>query len=129
MDKTAINPWTWQDEWGFSQAWKVEAGQTMVFISGQTGVDADGEVQHEDDFEAHCRLMFENMGTVLEQAGASFDDVVKITVFIKNMDNLPAFTKVKKEFFSGDGPAQSAVGVTTLAIPALEMEVEAMAVL
>jgi enamine deaminase RidA (YjgF/YER057c/UK114 family) len=128
MDKTEINPWTWQDQWGFSQAWKVEGG-TVVFLAGQTGVDDDGEFVHHDDFEGEVRLMFDNMRRVMEEAGGSLQDVVRLTVFIKDMDKIWDFTRIKKDVFGDYQPAQSAIGVSTLAVPELTLEVEATAVL
>jgi enamine deaminase RidA (YjgF/YER057c/UK114 family) len=83
MDKRQCNPWTWQDAFGFSQAWRVEGAGTLVFVSGQGPISADGAVVAADDFEAQARQTFENLRTVLEQAGASFDDVVKVTTLTR----------------------------------------------
>jgi enamine deaminase RidA (YjgF/YER057c/UK114 family) len=128
MNKQVINPWTWQEEWGFSQAWKVDGPHSVVYVAGQTGVDADGDTIHAGDFDAECRLMFENMRTVLEQSGASLENVVKLTVFIADMGKIDDYTRIKREFFPGDGPTQSAIGVVCLALPDLTLEVEAVAV-
>src|SRR5436190_16770405 len=73
MEKTQVNPWTWQDRRGFSQAWKVEDGRTVIFVSGQVSVSDDGRLAHEGDFAAQTRLVFENLRTVLNQAGATLD--------------------------------------------------------
>jgi 2-iminobutanoate/2-iminopropanoate deaminase len=129
MDKTEINPWTWQDEWGFSQAWKINGAKSIVFLAGQTGVDDDGEFISHDDFEGEVRLMFKNMERVMQEAGGSLNDVVRITVFIKDMSKIDEFTRIKKEIFGDYQPAQSAIGVSCLAIPDLTFEVEATAVL
>ncbi len=129
MQKTQINPWTWQDQRGFSQAWKVEDGKTVVFVSGQTSVSADGQVMHEGDFSQQARLAFENLRTVLEAAGASLDNVVKLGVFLVDMSRMADYGMVKAEFFKGKQPASTAVGVTSLAAPGLMVEIEAIAVL
>jgi enamine deaminase RidA (YjgF/YER057c/UK114 family) len=129
MQKTEINPWEWQDQWGFSQAWKIEGGQTVVFLAGQTGVDDAGEFISHDDFEGEVRLMFENMRRVMEAAGGSLENVVRLTVFIKDMSKIWEFTRIKKEIFGSYQPAQSGIGVVCLAIPELTFEVEATAVL
>ena len=128
MDKTQINPWTWQDRRGFSQAWKVEGAKAVVFVSGQTGVSAKGQVMHAGDFRAQARLAFENLRTVLQAAGASLDDVVKLGVYLVDMGRLAEYGAVKAEFFSGKQPASTAVGVTALAAPGLQVEIEAIAV-
>jgi 2-iminobutanoate/2-iminopropanoate deaminase len=129
VQKTQINPWTRQDRRGFSQAWKVDDARTVVFVSGQISLSADGEVMHEGDFAGQVRLTFENLRTVLEAAGATLDDVVKLSVFLTDMSRMPEYGMVKAEFFKGKQPASTAVGVTSLALPALMVEIEAIAVI
>lgn len=129
MEKSPINPWTWQDSRGFAQAWKVESPRTVVFVSGQASISADGQVMHEGDFAGQARLAFANLRTVLERAGASLDNVVKLGVFLVDMGRLPEYGRVKAEFFKGSQPASTAVGVTALALPGLLVEIEAIAVL
>ena len=128
MRKTQINPWTWQDQRGFSQAWKVEEGQTVIFVSGQVSASADGQPLHPGDFTAQTRLVFENLRTVLERAGASLEHVVKLGVFLTDMSRLPEYGRIKAEFFKGPQPASTAVGVNALALSAYLIEVEATAV-
>jgi 2-iminobutanoate/2-iminopropanoate deaminase len=129
MEKRPVNPWTWQDAFGFAQAWRVDAAGSVVFVSGQISVSADGQLVGEGDFEAQARQCFENLRTVLERCGAQPDDVVKLTVFLTDIPQLPVYRQVKAEFITGDQPASTAVEVSSLAIPALMIEVEAIAVL
>ncbi len=129
MDKQQINPWTWQDKFGFTQAWKVDGAQSLLFISGQAAISADGDVVHAGDFEAQARQTFENIGTVLERAGASFDDIVKVGVFLTDMSRLRDYGRRKSEFIRGPQPASTAVQVSSLALPGMMIEVEAIAVL
>jgi reactive intermediate/imine deaminase len=128
MEKTQINPWTWQDRRGFSQAWKVDGGRTLIFASGQVSISPDGQLMHEGDFAGQAHLVFENLRTILQQAGASLADVVKLGVFLTDMARLPEYNSAKAEFFTGVQPASTAVGVTSLAAPGLMLEVEAVAV-
>lgn len=129
VDKQQINPWTWQDKFGFTQAWKVDGAQSVLFISGQAAISADGDVVHAGDFEAQTRQAFENIGTVLERAGASFDDIVKVGVFVTDMSRLRDYGRIKGEFITGPQPASTAVQVSSLALPGMMIEVEAIAVL
>jgi enamine deaminase RidA (YjgF/YER057c/UK114 family) len=129
MRTTKIDPWTWQDDFGFTQAWRLDGVGSLVLLSGQTGVDADGEVVHADDFQAECRLLFDNIAEVIRQAGGSLEDIFMITVYMTDIGDLPAFTEVEKEFFVTRLPARTAVGVTALAVTGLRVEVEATAVL
>jgi enamine deaminase RidA (YjgF/YER057c/UK114 family) len=80
MEKTQVNPWGWQDQFGFSQAWKVDGARSVVFLAGQIPVSAEGTVVAED-FDAQARQVFGNIRAVLDQAGVGFDAVVKLTVF------------------------------------------------
>lgn len=129
MRRSEHNPWTWQDEWGFSQAWAVEGEGRTVYLAGQTGVDDDGAFLSHGDFEGEVRLLFANMERVLADAGGALEDLVRITVFIKDMSKIDDFTRIKKEVLGGHQPAQSAIGVSTLALPELTLEVEATAVI
>ena len=129
MRGTPINPWTWQDDVGFTQAWRLDGSGALVLLSGQTGVGAEGEVVHADDFAAECRLLFDNIAEVMRQAGGSLEDVFAITVYMTDIGDLAAFTEVETEYFTTRLPARTAVGVTGLAVPGLRVEVEATAVL
>lgn len=129
MKKTQVNPWTWQDQYGFSQCWKVEGAQAMLFIAGQASISADGQVVHTGDFTRQVRLTFENLRTVLERAGASLENVVKLGAFLVGMEHLPEYGRVQAEFFKGKMPAQTALGVAALALPGMLVEVDAIAVL
>jgi reactive intermediate/imine deaminase len=129
VERRQVNPWTWQDAAGFSQAWRVDGVRSLVFVSGQAPVSAAGQLVGEGDFEAQVRQVFENLRAVLEGAGAGVDAVVKLTVYLTDMSRLREYTRIKGEFFSGAQPASTAVGVTALARPEMMVEVEAVAAL
>ena len=129
MDKTQVNPWSWQDAFGFSQAWRVDGAQSIVFASGQVALSPEGQVVGEGDFDAQVRQTLENLRTVLEQAGGSLSDIVKLTVFLTDIANLRDFGRIKADFIQGPQPASTAVEVGSLALPPLMVEVEAIAVL
>jgi 2-iminobutanoate/2-iminopropanoate deaminase len=129
VDKQKVNPWTWQDAAGFSQAWRVDDARSIVFVSGQAPISADGQLVGADDFGAQVRQVFENLRTVLDAAGAGLDAVVKLTVYLTDMTRLREYTRIKGEFFADEQPASTAVGVTGLARPEMLVEVEALAVL
>ena len=129
MNKTPVNPWTWQDRRGFTQAWRVEAPAVILFVSGQVPLDGDGNLVAPGDFDGQARRTFENLGRVLDEAGGTFGDIVKVTVYLTDMARLPDYGRIKAEYIRGRPPASTAVGVTALAIPGLMIEVEATAVL
>jgi 2-iminobutanoate/2-iminopropanoate deaminase len=129
MNKQQINPWTWQDAAGFSQAWRVDGAGSIVFVSGQAPISGDGQLVGEGDFAAQVRQVFENLQAVLEEAGAGLDAIVKLTVYLTDMSRLREYTQIKSEFFTDEQPASTALGVTALARPEMMVEVEAFAVL
>jgi len=126
LNKQQVNPWSWQDRFGFSQAWRVDGADAVVFISGQGPLTADGELVA-DDFETQARQTFENLRTVLEDAGASFEAVVKVNVYLTDISTLRDFGRIKAEFIDGPQPASTAVQVGALALPGMMIEVEAIA--
>jgi 2-iminobutanoate/2-iminopropanoate deaminase len=130
VEKQQINPWTWQEKFGFAQAWKVDGARSIVFVAGQGPVSADGLVVAEGDFEAQARRTFENLKTVLEQAGASFEAVVKVTAYLTDMSNLRDYARVRNEFIdTSRPPASTALQVGSLALPGMMIEIDAIAVL
>ncbi|HLI60699.1 MAG TPA: RidA family protein [Solirubrobacteraceae bacterium] len=130
MDKQQFNPWTWQEKFGFAHAWRVDGAQSVVFLAGQGPLSAEGELVGADDFQAQARQTFENMATVLERAGASFESVVKVTAYLTDMTKLRDYARVRNEFIDvARPPASTALGVSSLAFPGMMIEVEAIAVL
>src|SRR5438132_5062489 len=95
-------------------------------IPGVT-LDAAGNVLSYD-IETQCRAVFENVRLVLEDAGASWKDIVDVTVFLTNMKkDFPTYNKLYAEYFAGDGkpnPTRTTVEVTALPTPiAIELKV------
>ena len=105
----------------------VRAGN-LLFVSGQIPVDpATGEVV-EATIHAQAQRSLENVKAVLAAAGASLDNVVKTTVFLKDMDDFVEMNRIYKTFFTADCPARSAVQVAKLPKDVL-VEIEAIAAL
>jgi reactive intermediate/imine deaminase len=129
VNKQQVNPWEWQNPLGFSQAWRIDGASSIVFASGQAPIAPDGQLVGDGDFDAQVRHVFENLRTVLQEASATLDSVVKLTVFLTDISKLRDYTRVKAEYFPGEQPASTAVGVTALARPEMMVEVEALAVL
>jgi reactive intermediate/imine deaminase len=102
---------------------------TFVAVSGQLALDEDGKVVGEDDAETQARQVFENLRRCLAAAGASFDDVVKLTFFVTDMAHMSAIRAARAEHIPDDRlPAASAVQVAALVRPEFLMEIEALAV-
>lgn len=113
----------------FSQVTTASDGK-LVFVSGQVAWDSQGKPVP-GDLEAQTRLTYENLKLALAAAGATFDDVVKFTVFVKDLDTAKwkTISKVRSEYLSKERPAASTmIGVTGLVYPELLIEIEAIAV-
>ncbi|MFI9827705.1 RidA family protein [Streptomyces sp. NPDC051913] len=103
---------------------------TFVAVSGQLALDEDGKIVGEGDAAAQARQVFENLSRCLAAAGATFEDVVKLTYFVTDMAHLPAIRAARAAHIPDDRlPAASAVQVAALVRPEFLMEIEAFAVL
>jgi reactive intermediate/imine deaminase len=106
----------------------VRAGD-LLFVSGCVPVDGEGRLVGGDDVVAQARQVFANVGAVLTAAGAGFADVVKVTVFLLDVDDPAAVNEVRKEVFGEVRPASTLVEVSRLAVPGARLEVEAVALI
>ena len=100
----------------------------LVIVSGQAAIDENGAIVGAGDFDAQAEQTFRNLARVLEGGGASLDRVVKVTIFLTDMANFPKIVELRKRWFSAPYPADTIVEVTSLALPELEIEIEAIAV-
>jgi reactive intermediate/imine deaminase len=111
---------------GYSHA--VTFTGTMVVVSGQVPLDADGRMVGADDPRAQTRQVFHNLRGALAAAGTDLAHVVKLTVFLTNMGDLADFRSVRDEFIDPrHPPASSLVQVSGLVHPAFRIEIEALA--
>lgn len=104
----------------------------IIFISGQTGVDYHtGSVVGKGDVVAQARQAYENIKAILEKAGATFDDVVKITDYVtpEALPNYKATAKVRLEYLKKDFPASTGVVVNRLISSEFVIEIDVIAVL
>jgi reactive intermediate/imine deaminase len=113
---------------GYSHA--VSFTGTMVVVSGQVPIDAEGRMVGADDPQAQTRQVFLNLRAALAAAGTDLAHVVKLTVFLTNMGDLVDFRSVRDEFIDPlRPPASSLVQVSGLVDPAFRIEIEALAVI
>ena len=83
----------------------VQAGQ-YVFISGQASVDESGTIV-KDTFEGECRRSFDNLGKILNAAGLGFENVVQVRNYVGRQEDLAAFNRIYREYFSAPFPART----------------------
>jgi 2-iminobutanoate/2-iminopropanoate deaminase len=97
----------------------------VVYAAGQIGVDPSGAIA--DGFEAQARRAFENLKIVLAAADAQLSDIVKVTVLLVELDDLPAYRGVREDYLP-HRPAGTLLVAKSLAMPELLFEVDAIAV-
>lgn len=124
MKKEHINPDGMHRPRGYTHT--VRVGNT-VYVAGQVGWDKEGKIVP-GGFEAQAAQAFENLKRALEGGGASLADVVKITTYVKDLNDLPKFREVREKYFSPPLPASTLVQIVSLAMPELLIEIEAVAV-
>jgi enamine deaminase RidA (YjgF/YER057c/UK114 family) len=130
MERRIINPWKWQDAFGFVQANEIRGGERTLLCSGQTSVDADGAPMHPGDMTAQVRQALANLETVLAQAGFKLSDVVRLNYYTTDVDRFvsqagPALMRLAE---ADCRPASTLLGVARLFHPSILVEIEATAV-
>jgi 2-iminobutanoate/2-iminopropanoate deaminase len=100
----------------------------LLLISGQAAIDEHGQLVGVGDFDAQAEQTFRNLKRVLEAGGSSLDRVGKVTIFLTDMTNFPKIVQLRETWFTPPYPADSIVQVVSLALPELELEIEAIAV-
>jgi 2-iminobutanoate/2-iminopropanoate deaminase len=101
----------------------------LLFVSGIVPLDGEGRVVGGDDVVEQARQVFRNMHDVLAAAGATFADVLKVTVFLTDVDDRAKINPVRQEVFGGTRPASTLVEISRLAVPGARIEVECVAAL
>ena len=115
---------------GYSQIVDVSAGR-IIFIAGQTALDRDGNVVGKSDFAAQAAQVFRNLTIALEASGCTAANLVKLTVFLTDMNNLGVYREARNRFFASmtppAAPAVTLVEVSKLYGTDFMIEIEAIA--
>jgi 2-iminobutanoate/2-iminopropanoate deaminase len=98
----------------------------MLFVSGVAPLDAAGQVTS-DDVQVQAQLVFVNLEKILKEAGASFADILKVTVFLTDVRDRAKINALRQKYFGSARPASTLIGVNELAVPGMKIEIEAVA--
>jgi len=127
-----INPPELGSPPGYSQIVDVRAGR-IIFIAGQTALDRGGNLVGRNDFLAQADQVFRNLSTALQAAGCTASNLVKLTVFLRDMNDLATYREARNRFFATvtppAAPAVTFVEVSKLYGPDFRIEIEAVAAL
>ena len=131
MEQRKLNPWTWQDQYGFSQAIEVSGAERVLYCAGQTSTGEDGNTVAAGDMRAQTEKALDNLETVLRKAGLGLKNVVRLNFYVTDVDRF--FGEGAQVIGERLGPAcvqpsGTLLGVTRLAFPDLLIEIEATAV-
>jgi reactive intermediate/imine deaminase len=113
----------------FSQATRIAAKGDLVFISGMTARIADGSIAGVGNVEVQTRQVCENLKAAVEEAGGTLDDIVRVDVYVRNMEHFETIHKVRREYFKAPAPASTMVEVCKMTSPDYLIEINAIAVL
>jgi reactive intermediate/imine deaminase len=127
-EKRFLTPATLSPPFGYSHVVEAPAG-TIVYVSGQVPLDAEGQLVGEGDFEAQTRQVFENLTRALEAADASWSDVVKLDYFLRDVGQIAAVRAIRDEYIDTEHPpASTLVEVSGLFRPDVLVEIQAIAI-
>jgi enamine deaminase RidA (YjgF/YER057c/UK114 family) len=130
MQLKSINPWSWQDKYGFSQAVEATGTTRVLYCAGQTSVDSEGAPMHPRQMEAQLAKAFDNLEVVLAKAGMSLRNVVRLNYYVTDVPAyLAAAASVADRLAkAGCQPPGTLLGVAALFHPDIVVEIEATAV-
>ncbi|WP_078668518.1 RidA family protein [Chitinophaga eiseniae] len=100
----------------------------LLFISGQTAIGDDGQLQGIGDFDVQAEKAFQNLEKVLKAGGSSLPNVIKVTILLRDMGNFNKIVALRKRFFTAPYPADTIMEVSSLYSPDALIEIEAVAV-
>ena len=123
----AVNPWTWQDKFGYSQAFLVSGAERVLFCAGQTSVDAEGTPIHKGDMGAQLDQALANLETVVQAAGMTLANVVRLNFYVTDIGAFLQASERLLDKLPGKPPG-TLLGVAALFHPDILIEIEATAV-
>jgi enamine deaminase RidA (YjgF/YER057c/UK114 family) len=130
MDRKYVNPWKWQDEFGFSQGVEISGHTRVLRCAGQASTNENGEPVHEGDMAAQIGQALDNLEAVLKAANMTLADVARLTIYTTDMDTyMQSYGAAQARLAAANcRPALTLLGATRLAFPQLMVELEATAV-
>lgn len=129
MEQRKINPWKWQDQYGFSQGIETTNASRVLYCAGQASVDGSGKPVHVGDIRKQIEQAFDNLETVLTAAGYGLANVVRLNYYTTDVEAfLRASDVVGARLAAAESqPPGTLLGVSKLAFPGLMIEMEATA--
>lgn len=129
MNRRIINPWRWQDKYGFVQANEVANSQRTLYCAGITSVDTEGNAMYKGDMRGQVAQALDNIEILLEQAGFGFSDIMRLNIYTTDMVELMKIHDyiTARLGEAGCRHAGTLLGISSLASPDLMVEIEVTA--
>ena len=130
MEQRKINPWKWQDQYGFSQGIEVSNASRVLYCAGQASVDDKGSPVHVGDMRKQIEQAFGNLETVLKASGFGLANVVRLNYYTTDVERFLSASDVVASRLTEAAcqPSGTLLGVAKLGFPGLMIEIEATAV-
>lgn len=130
MKKTKINSPEFAERMGaYSHGYKVEISDAeVIFTTGQIAMDREGNVLYPNNPAKQAEFIFKSLQKILNQTGASLDNVVKATIFVTDMNDFAGISKVRNKYFKNSEPVSTLVEVKKLVKEGCLVEIEVIAV-
>lgn len=114
----------------YSHVASIDCGQvTLLFVSGQLAVDADGGLLGPGDMTAQSERVFELLDAILRSHGAALGEVINIRTHLTDIGLVDEYAAVRRRYFPGTPPTSTTVGVAGLLVPGALLEVDVVAVI
>lgn len=111
----------------FSQATTVEASGKLVFISGMTARNNEGGITGIGNITEQTHQVCQNLQAAVEAAGGTLDDICRVDVYVRNMEDFQAIHEVRRQYFTGEPPASTMVEVSKFVSKDYLIEINAIA--
>ncbi|MBP9758699.1 RidA family protein [Candidatus Dojkabacteria bacterium] len=130
MNKKHINPKSFTEIMGaYSHGVSVDIGNSiMIFVTGQIAMDKDGNAVAPDDIKVQTEFIFQNIQTILNEANASIDDVVKAVIYVKDITKFKEISAIRNKYFEKAKPVSTLVEISNTVKPGCDIEIEVIAI-
>jgi enamine deaminase RidA (YjgF/YER057c/UK114 family) len=129
MERRIVNPWTWQEQYGFNHGHEVTGAERTLYLAGQVSLDGEGKVVHDGNMAGQINKSIDNIEAVLEAAGMTLADIVRLNIYTTDVDGLiENAAELGRLNAAGCQYTSTLLGVARLAFPELLVELEATAV-
>lgn len=113
----------------FSQASTIEASGKLVFVSGMTARNNEGGITGIGNITEQTHQVCQNLKAAVEAAGGTLDDICRVDVYVRNMEDFQAIHEVRRQYFTGEPPASTMVEVSKFVSKDYLIEINAIAVI